>query len=229
MNRELTAIMNPQLGEDVLHASNLVKEGLQEIILQSLSETGFFNHALFHGGTCLRILHGLDRFSEDLDFTLREKNLDFDLEPYLDSIVSKMKGFGLEATASARRPKGEMRVYSAKIKLNLHDVLETSGFDKDIVRSSHSKALVVVKIDVDLDPRRREDIPSAVQREDGASARPLRREDVGRAVPPLGQPRQGQGHVRLQVVHRARDINRHQVPRVPDGQEVQPDRQHRSR
>ena len=74
MNRELTAIMNPQLGEDVLHASNLVKEGLQEIILQSLSETGFFNHALFHGGTCLRILHGLDRFSEDLDFTLREKN-----------------------------------------------------------------------------------------------------------------------------------------------------------
>ena len=152
MTHDLTTIMNPQLGEDVLHASNLVKEGLQEIILQSLSETGFFDHALFHGGTCLRILHGLDRFSEDLDFTLREKNLDFDLEPYLDSIISKMRDYGLEATASARRPKGEMMVYSAKVKLNLHDVLETSGFDKEIVRSSHSKALVVVKIDVDLDP-----------------------------------------------------------------------------
>ena len=152
MSCELASIMNPQLGEDVLHASNLVKEGLQEIILQSLSETGFFDHALFHGGTCLRILHGLDRFSEDLDFTLREKNLDFDLEPYLDSIISKMRDYGLEATASARRPKGEMMVYSAKVKLNLHDVLETSGFDKEIVRSSHSKALVVVKIDVDLDP-----------------------------------------------------------------------------
>ena len=42
MSCELASIMNPQLGEDVLHASNLVKEGLQEITLQSLSETGFF-------------------------------------------------------------------------------------------------------------------------------------------------------------------------------------------
>ena len=52
MSCELASIMNPQLGEDVLHASNLVKEGLQEIILQSLSETGFFDHALFHPQLC---------------------------------------------------------------------------------------------------------------------------------------------------------------------------------
>lgn len=152
MNSELAHLMNSSCGQDVLHASNLVKEGLQEFILQRLYKTGFFEYALFHGGICLRLLHGLDRFSEDLDFTLRKKNTDFDIEPYLDSIVSEMKNHGLNATTSIHRPREETMILSAKIKLNLHDVLDISGFDKDIVRSSHSKALVVVKIDVDVDP-----------------------------------------------------------------------------
>ena len=59
---------------------------------------------------------------------------------------------GPDASSAGRRPRGEKTVYSAKIKLNFHDVLAASGFDETIVRSSHSKELVVVKIDVDLDP-----------------------------------------------------------------------------
>lgn len=152
MNKILTSVMHPESGRNLYQSSNLVKEGLQEIILCSLSKSGFFEQALFHGGTCLRILHGLDRFSEDLDFSLLERNYEFELDPYLDQVVRSMREIGLEATASSRRPKDGKMVYSAKIKLNFHDVLQAAGFDERIVKHSHSKELIVVKVDVDLDP-----------------------------------------------------------------------------
>ena len=59
---------------------NALKEVFQEIALLGLYQGGFFEKAAFYGGTALRILHGLPRFSEDLDFTLLEKNSDFNLE-----------------------------------------------------------------------------------------------------------------------------------------------------
>ena len=61
-------------------AVNRLREGAQEAILCELSKNGFSDVAVFHGGTCLRILHGLDRFSEDLDFSLIERDYGFDLE-----------------------------------------------------------------------------------------------------------------------------------------------------
>ena len=62
---------------------NAIKEVIQEIVLCGLSKAGFFKEAAFYGGTALRIFYGLDRFSEDLDFSLLVKNKDFDLNEYL--------------------------------------------------------------------------------------------------------------------------------------------------
>ena len=137
---------------DVNQAANLIKEGLQELILCTLSRYGFFEKAVFHGGTCLRILHGLDRFSEDLDFTLVKRDLDFDFGPYSETLVKELEGLGLSVTANLRRPRGELKVYSAKFKINLREALESAGFGSDLIQRSHSKVLVVVKIDIDLDP-----------------------------------------------------------------------------
>ena len=95
---------------DVNQAANLVKEGLQELILCTLSRQGFFEKALFHGGTCLRILHGLDRFSEDLDFTLLDRDLDFDFGLYSENLVKELGSKGLSVTANLRRPCGELKV-----------------------------------------------------------------------------------------------------------------------
>ena len=61
---------------------NALKEVIQEIILCGLSRAGFFKEAAFYGGTALRIFYGLDRFSEDLDFSLLEENQSFDLSKY---------------------------------------------------------------------------------------------------------------------------------------------------
>jgi predicted nucleotidyltransferase component of viral defense system len=70
---------NPQNEEDILSA---LREIMQEITLAALSRTDFFERAAFYGGTALRIFYGLDRYSEDLDFSLLKSDIDFSIEPY---------------------------------------------------------------------------------------------------------------------------------------------------
>src|SRR3546814_5697042 len=90
---------------NALEEENAVKEILQEIALYALWRGDFFDVALFQGGTSLRILHGLPRFSEDLDFLLRAPDPDFDWSPYLTVLVDVFGQFGLKLDA---RPKAKM-------------------------------------------------------------------------------------------------------------------------
>ena len=78
---------------------NAIKEIVQEIVLCGLSRGGFFKNAVFYGGTALRIFYGLDRFSEDLDFSLTTQNLDFDLTEYFTYIENETKSLGLNFIA----------------------------------------------------------------------------------------------------------------------------------
>ena len=73
---------------------NATYEVMQEIALAGLYRSGFFDKAAFYGGTCLRIFHQLPRFSEDMDFSLIEKDETFDLESYFPSIIDEFKGAG---------------------------------------------------------------------------------------------------------------------------------------
>lgn len=73
-----------------------LKEISQEIILMGLSRQGFFSTAEFHGGTALRILYGLPRFSEDLDFALLKPDPTFTLTPYLKNLTDELRAFGYE-------------------------------------------------------------------------------------------------------------------------------------
>ncbi|MBV5261902.1 nucleotidyl transferase AbiEii/AbiGii toxin family protein [Synechococcus moorigangaii CMS01] len=81
---------------------NALKEILQEIALFALWRADFFEVALFQGGTSLRILHGLPRFSEDLDFLLRKPDPDFNWTPYLDQMTAVFKEFGLKLETQSR-------------------------------------------------------------------------------------------------------------------------------
>lgn len=72
-----------------------LREILQDLILAALGRTGFFCKAAFHGGTHLRIFHGLKRFSEDLDFALKEGDADFAFSPYLDKVKAELASFGV--------------------------------------------------------------------------------------------------------------------------------------
>ena len=72
-----------------------LREILQEFILAALGRTDYFSKAAFHGGTHLRIFHGLRRFSEDLDFALREDDPSFEFKPYLDKVRLELDSIGV--------------------------------------------------------------------------------------------------------------------------------------
>ncbi|QDC36609.1 nucleotidyl transferase AbiEii/AbiGii toxin family protein [Sphingobium fuliginis ATCC 27551] len=90
---------------NAVEEENAMKEIIQEIALYALWRADFFDVALFQGGTSLRILHGLPRFSEDLDFLLREPDATFRWSPYLMALIDIFAQFGLKLEA---QPKGKM-------------------------------------------------------------------------------------------------------------------------
>ena len=72
---------------------NALREIVQQLALLGLWRAKFFEHAAFYGGTALRIFHGLQRFSEDLDFSLLRPDPDFDLTPYLHAVRMELESF----------------------------------------------------------------------------------------------------------------------------------------
>ena len=78
---------------------NALKEIVQEIILFALWRADFFEVAAFQGGTSLRILHGLSRFSEDIDFILLESDPAFSWQPYLAKLTETCEEFGVSPEA----------------------------------------------------------------------------------------------------------------------------------
>ena len=77
---------------------NALKEITQEVVLYALYKVGFFEKACFMGGTCLRIVHSLDRFSEDLDFSTRKVDSSFRLDEYLEKAMDIMNPYGYGLT-----------------------------------------------------------------------------------------------------------------------------------
>ncbi len=86
----------------ILDQENALKEIAQEIALMALSRAGFFRYAAFQGGTCLRILYGLERFSEDLDFVLEYENKNFDWGDYLKNMQEEFEAYGFSLTLKKR-------------------------------------------------------------------------------------------------------------------------------
>lgn len=148
MMKEWIAEYNPQNEEETLSA---LREIMQEIALAGLSRTDFFEKAAFYGGTALRIFYGLDRFSEDLDFSLLEPNSDFSLEPYFSAIVTEFEAMGMTVSIREKDKKVQSSVESAFLKsetvwkeLILEDIVKQAG-----IRSNKS---IKIKIEVDRNP-----------------------------------------------------------------------------
>lgn len=127
-----------------------LREILQEIVLLGLSRAGFFDHALFYGGTALRILHGLDRFSEDLDFSLIAPDEIFDLSIYEDAVIEALHSFGFEVTIQMKNT--ESNIKSAFLKGNTSQHLLNIEAPDDIVKTFGQGRLVKIKFEVDTQP-----------------------------------------------------------------------------
>ena len=106
MNSILEQMLSKYDAVTLYDKKNAVKEIIQEIILCGLARAGFFKHAAFYGGTALRIFYGLDRFSEDLDFSLMTEDLNFDLTSYFPILEKEVRAFGLNMTVSYLNEQG---------------------------------------------------------------------------------------------------------------------------
>lgn len=126
---------------------NAIKEIMQEIVLAALSRTDFFKQAAFQGGTCLRIIYGLNRFSEDLDFILLKKDLDFSWSRFLSQIQVEFKSYGLNLEVK-ERVNIENPIKKAFVKEDSFGQLLTLYFPRNV--SDAQK--IEIKLEIDTHP-----------------------------------------------------------------------------
>lgn len=121
---------------------NAIREVMQQVALCGLSRSGFFDKAAFYGGTCLRIFHGLDRFSEDMDFSLLQRNESFDFTPHFSAIEEEFASLGQKVSISLKKKNKASAIQSAFLKG------DTAQFNIKLVRGR----LINIKMEVDTNP-----------------------------------------------------------------------------
>lgn len=121
---------------------NAIFEVNQQVILAGLYNGGFFDEAAFYGGTCLRIFHGLQRFSEDMDFSLLAPSDNFDFTKYFQPIKDMFKIVGRDVEIKKKDKQNFGKVESAFLKDNT-DVYDVSFQTEKSIR---------IKIEVDTNP-----------------------------------------------------------------------------
>lgn len=147
-------------------AKDGLREIMQEIALAGLSRAGFFEKTAFYGGTALRIFYGLDRFSEDLDFSLLAKDPDFSLTKYQDAIIQEFNALGMQVTIREKQKTNKTNIDSPFLKsetiwkeLVLENIIPQNGINQ--------VANITIKIEVDREP------PSGFDTEEKLLLRPF--------------------------------------------------------
>ena len=148
MIKEWIEEYDPQNEEEIVSA---LREIMQEITLAALSRTDFFEKAAFYGGTALRIFYGLDRYSEDLDFSLLKPDSNFSIQRYFKAIRDEFKSLGLTVRIQEKRKTTQTAIDSAFLKAEtiwqeivLEDIIKETG-----VRSNKT---LKIKMEVDRQP-----------------------------------------------------------------------------
>lgn len=148
MIKEWIDSYKPANKEDALQA---LREIMQEIALAGLQRAGFFEKAAFYGGTALRIFYGLNRFSEDLGFSLLEVNPGFALETHLEAVRLEFESLGMHVSIREKQKTNQNNIESAFLKsetiwkeLVLEGTIPQNGLDQ--------KANIKIKLEVDTEP-----------------------------------------------------------------------------
>ncbi len=131
---------------------NALREILQELALLGLWRGKFFEHAAFYGGTALRVLYGLDRYSEDLDFSLLTPNANFTLGTFGDALLREIRSFGFEVDFQPSEKTTHNRIESAFVKANTYSQLLVIDTSDELLRGLHASKLLKIKLEVDTNP-----------------------------------------------------------------------------
>jgi predicted nucleotidyltransferase component of viral defense system len=131
---------------------NALRDILQRLALLGLWRSRFFQHAAFYGGTALRMLHGLDRFSEDLDFSLLTTDRSFSMEGYADALRNEIAAFGFHVEFERSERSRSGRIDSAFLKADTCSQLIAINVGGDLLRDVHPGKLLKIRLEVDTDP-----------------------------------------------------------------------------
>ena len=151
-NPLLTNMLQSYSCQNEQDAVNALREIMQNIVLLALSRSNFFNHAAFYGGTALRILYGLKRGSEDMDFSLLTPDNEFDITDYADAIITEFASFGLSATFAGKVKMAKTNIQSAFLKSNTHTQLLAVGLDRNLFPNLNTQSEMKIKVEVDIEP-----------------------------------------------------------------------------
>ena len=152
MNTAIEQMLKNYQIENIYDQKNAMKEIMQEIVLCGLSRAGFFQKAAFYGGMALRIFYGLDRFSEDLDFSLVTADPDFELTVYFPVLEKEVRAFGLHVTIQEKEKTKESNIRSAFLKGNTKEHLLLFYADENLAGSVARSEVVKIKFKVDINP-----------------------------------------------------------------------------
>ena len=154
MNQVIEQMLRVYETKSLEDRKNAMKEVMQEIVLCGLSRAGFFDKAVFYGGTALRIFYGLDRFSEDLDFSLMEPFPAFHLQSYLPVLEREVQSFGLNVEIREKEKTASSNIETAFMKGNTREHLLMFYPDSGIASGIAAGEAVKIKLEVDTAPPR---------------------------------------------------------------------------
>lgn len=152
MNTVIEQMLRKYDSKNIYDQKNAMKEVMQEIVLYGLSRAGFFREAAFYGGTALRIFYGLDRFSEDLDFSLMTSNPNFDLKAYFPELEKTVRSFGLNVVISEKEKNKESAIRSAFLKGNTKEHFLLFYADEVTANSITKNEALKIKFEIDTMP-----------------------------------------------------------------------------
>ncbi|MEI7850287.1 MAG: nucleotidyl transferase AbiEii/AbiGii toxin family protein [Kiritimatiellales bacterium] len=152
MNKALEDMLRPYNPVTPLDWTHAIREVVQEIALLGLWRSGFFEEAAFYGGTALRIFHGLNRFSEDLDFSLLQDGGSVRLESALASVRTELAAWGLSFEAESKSSGNRTGIESAFLKGNTRINLLNVGVPEELNRYFPHNQKVTIKLELDTTP-----------------------------------------------------------------------------
>jgi len=152
MDPIIEQMLKPYDTQTLYDKKNGIKEVVQEIVLCGLSRSGFFKTAAFYGGTALRLFYGLDRFSEDLDFSLKVSTSSFDFSEYLPILEKEIRSYGLNFKMETKDKSADSDIKSAFLKGNTKEHMLILFADEQLTRTIGSGELIKVKFEVDTNP-----------------------------------------------------------------------------
>jgi predicted nucleotidyltransferase component of viral defense system len=152
MNQSLIKLIEKYNPKNKTDYENALHEIIQELALAGLWRSKFFETAAFYGETSLRILYGLDRFSEDLDFSLLKPNPSFDLSPYLTAIENELMASGLQIKVEQKVKHPDTKIHSAFLKTNTLETFIRIGLTHQERKTTQINEMIKIKIEVDIDP-----------------------------------------------------------------------------